>query len=67
MPPWLLVTAKSISWGLGERVLSSRPVSEGNVLARNELPGTFYATPALSDGTIYLRAYERLYAVGGTN
>ncbi len=36
----------------------------GRPLARNQLPGTFYATPAISDGVIFLRAYERLYAVG---
>jgi outer membrane protein assembly factor BamB len=35
------------------------------VLAENKLPGTFYATPAISDGTIYLRAYETLFAVKG--
>ncbi|MFV1967243.1 MAG: PQQ-binding-like beta-propeller repeat protein [Pirellulaceae bacterium] len=37
---------------------------EGDLLARNQLPGTFYATPAISDGQIFLRAYERLYAIG---
>jgi outer membrane protein assembly factor BamB len=37
--------------------------TEGNVLAENELPGTFYATPAISDGVVYLHAYGRLYAV----
>ena len=36
---------------------------EGNVLAKNQLPGIFYATPALSDGMLYLHAYGRLYAV----
>lgn len=35
------------------------------VLAENKLPGTFYATPAISDGVIYLRAYETLFAVKG--
>ena len=33
------------------------------VLASNNLTGTYYATPAISDGTIYFRAYERLVAV----
>lgn len=37
----------------------------GNMLSKNTLEGTFYATPALSDGLIYLRAYERLYAIDG--
>lgn len=37
----------------------------GRILSRNALPGTFYATPAISQGTIYLRAYEKLYAVSG--
>ncbi len=36
---------------------------EGKILAQNQLPGTFYATPAVSGGTLYLRAYERLYAI----
>lgn len=36
---------------------------EGKILARSVLPGTFYATPAISGGTMYLRAYEALYAV----
>jgi outer membrane protein assembly factor BamB len=35
----------------------------GKVLSENQLAGTFYATPAISDGVIYLRAYERLYAI----
>ena len=38
---------------------------EGEVIATNRLPGTFYATPAISDGVIFLRSYERLYAIGG--
>ena len=38
--------------------------TEGNVLSTNQLPGTFYATPAISDGLLYLHAYGRLYAVG---
>lgn len=36
------------------------------ILSVNKLPGTFYATPALSDGTVYLRSYERLFAVTGS-
>ena len=38
--------------------------TEGKVLSANQLPGTFYATPAISDGVLYLHAYGRLYAVG---
>jgi len=38
--------------------------TEGKILAQNDLPGTFYATPAISDGVLYLHAYGRLYAVG---
>lgn len=41
-----------------------RADAEGTIVARNALPGTFYATPALADGQIYLRAYERLFAIG---
>lgn len=36
----------------------------GKVLAENTLPGQFYATPAVSDGVIFLRAYERIFAIG---
>ena len=36
------------------------------MLATNNLPGTFYATPAISDGLLFLRAYETLYAIDGT-
>jgi outer membrane protein assembly factor BamB len=35
----------------------------GKVLAENTLPGQFYATPAISDGVIFLRAYERIFAI----
>ena len=41
-----------------------RAGTEGEILAQNQLPGTFYATPAISDGVLYLHAYGRLYAVG---
>ncbi len=41
--------------------------TEAKILAQNELPGTFYATPAISDGVLYLHAYGRLYAVGKPN
>ncbi len=34
------------------------------LLAENKLPGEFFATPAISDGFIYLRGFHRLYAVG---
>jgi outer membrane protein assembly factor BamB len=37
----------------------------GKMLAQNKLPGTFYATPAISEGVVYLHAYGKLYAVGG--
>jgi len=39
---------------------------DGKILAVNRLPGTSYATPAISEGTVYLRAYERLYAIEDT-
>ena len=38
--------------------------ASGKVLAENTLSGQFYATPAISDGVIFLRAYERIFAVG---
>ena len=39
---------------------------DGTVIAVNQLSGTFYATPALGYNHIYLRAYERLYAIENT-
>jgi outer membrane protein assembly factor BamB len=35
----------------------------GDVLAENKLEGQFFSTPAISNGVVYLRAYERLYAI----
>ncbi len=32
-------------------------------LAENKLPGTFYATPAISDGALFLRSESVLYAI----
>ncbi len=37
---------------------------QAEVIATNQLSGTFYSTPAISEGKIYFRAYERMYAVG---
>ena len=40
---------------------------EGRILATNTLEGeSFYATPAISRGTLFFRSYDRLIAVGGT-
>jgi len=38
---------------------------EPQVVSINKLSGTFYSTPAISHGTIFLRAYERLVAIDG--
>lgn len=38
---------------------------KGTVLSTNKLTdGNFYATPAIANGRIYLRSYDRLYAIG---
>jgi len=37
---------------------------DGKVLSRNKLDDTFFSTPAIADGRIYLRGYKRLYAIG---
>ena len=34
------------------------------LLAANQLPDTFLASPAISNGRIYLRAFKTLYAIG---
>src|SRR5690606_24056490 len=36
---------------------------EFNVLSQNTIPGDFYATPAVSDGAIFLRDRARVYAI----
>ncbi len=38
--------------------------TDGKILAENKLPGLFYATPAISDGSVFLHAYGKLFAVG---
>lgn len=35
----------------------------GEVLAENKLEGQFFSTPAISNGVVFLRAYEGLYAI----
>ncbi|MCA9110371.1 MAG: PQQ-binding-like beta-propeller repeat protein, partial [Planctomycetaceae bacterium] len=37
------------------------------IVSKNELPGDFYATPAFSDGNIFLRSNTQLFAVGPAN
>ena len=41
------------------------PLADPELIDVNSLPGTFYATPAIADGVLYLRAWDRLYAIGG--
>ncbi|MEI6256533.1 MAG: PQQ-binding-like beta-propeller repeat protein [Planctomycetota bacterium] len=38
-------------------------VGEPKIIAENELPGTFTATPALADGSLYLRSETTLWKV----
>jgi len=37
--------------------------SEPKIIAENELPGTFTATPAVADGSVYLRSETALWKV----
>ncbi len=37
--------------------------TDGTAVNSNQLDGQFYATPAIADGVIFLRAYEKLYAI----
>lgn len=50
--------------GIDGRCSVVKAGSSGEVVSVNNLTGTFYATPALSDGKVYLRAYEKLFAIG---
>jgi len=36
---------------------------EPRILAENELPGTFTATPAVADGSLYLRSETTLWRI----
>ena len=36
---------------------------EPKIIAENELPGTFPATPAVADGSVYLRSESTLWKV----
>jgi hypothetical protein len=38
---------------------------EPRILSANELPGTFTATPAVADGSLYLRSETTLWRVAG--
>ena len=44
-------------------VIQSGP--KAKVLAENSLGGAFFATPAISDHTLYLRGHGQLYAIAG--
>ena len=35
----------------------------GEVLAENKLDGQFFSTPSISNGVVFLRAYEGIYAI----
>ena len=37
--------------------------SKGRILARNQLPGTFFATPAICEGSLFLRGHGKLYSI----
>ena len=41
-----------------------RPGEELDILAENELEEACYASPAISEGTIYIRGEKHLYAIG---
>jgi sugar lactone lactonase YvrE len=45
-------------------VIAAGPSREFRVLADNHLPGEYYATPAISNGEIFLRDRSRVVAIG---
>ena len=49
----------------GVVVVVDATAAQLSVLARNELGEASSATPAVSDGRMYLRTRSRLYSVGG--
>ena len=44
-----------------------RPGEELDIVAENELDEACYASPAISEGTIYIRGEKNLYAIGAAN
>jgi outer membrane protein assembly factor BamB len=62
-----LMTSNGLAYFLADDGLMTvlRPGDEEpEVLARNQLEGDFYASPALAPGRIYLRSTESLYCIG---
>ena len=61
-----LVSANGLVYFLNDNgeMTVVKPGREFNVVARNSLPETFFASPALSQGRIFLRGDKHLYCIG---
>ncbi len=61
-----LVSANGLVYFLNDNgeMTVVKPGREFNVVARNTLPETFFASPALSQGRIFLRGDKHLYCIG---
>jgi outer membrane protein assembly factor BamB len=61
-----LVSANGLVYFLNDNgeMTVVKPGREFNVVARNTLPETFFASPALSQGRIFLRGNKHLYCIG---
>jgi outer membrane protein assembly factor BamB len=49
------------------KVVVLRAAGEWEILAINEFGSDIYATPAVSDGQLYVRTRDALYAFGSSN
>ena len=49
------------------KVVVLRAAGNWEVLAINEFDSDIYATPAISEGRMYLRTQNALYAIGSSN
>jgi outer membrane protein assembly factor BamB len=49
------------------KVVVLRAAGDWEILAINEFDSDIYATPAISEGTIYIRTGNALYAIGSSN
>jgi outer membrane protein assembly factor BamB len=49
------------------KIVVLRAAGDWEILAINDFDSDIYATPAVSDGTMYIRTRDALYAVGSSN
>ena len=61
-----LVTANGLAYFLSDKGVMTivKPAPQFEIVARNELGEETYASPAISNGQIFLRGAKNLYCIG---